>query len=148
MDVKDKEARSKNMAAIRSKGNRTTELAIILLFKAHQITGWRRGWPLQGKPDFVWPRARITVFIDGCYWHHCPAHGRMPEDNREYWEKKFERNRARDKKVTRELRAKGWTVLRIWEHDIKTAPKKIVRRIRRALVKAETARLSGIGGSA
>jgi DNA mismatch endonuclease, patch repair protein len=147
MDTKDKAARSKNMAAIRSTGNHTTELAMIRLFKAHRITGWRRGWPLRGKPDFVWLRTRVALFVDGCYWHHCPTHGRMPEDNRDYWERKFQRNQARDRDVSRELKGKGWTVLRIWEHDIKNAPNNVIRRIRRALAKAEESRLSVTGGS-
>jgi DNA mismatch endonuclease (patch repair protein) len=128
------------MSSIRSFGNRSTEIAMVLLLKAHHITGWRRHWPTRGRPDFVWPRLRVAVFVDGCYWHSCPRHGRKPEGNREYWEKKFLRNKARDKAVNRELRAKGWTVLRIWEHDIKAVPKNIIRRIRRALACAEVAR--------
>lgn len=113
---------------------------MVRLLKACRLTGWRRHWPILGRPDFVWPRFRVAVFIDGCYWHSCPQHGKRPEGNREYWEKKFARNVARDKFVSKELRADGWKVLRIWEHDINAAPKSIIRRLRRALARAEEIR--------
>lgn len=137
MDNVDKVTRSKVMSSIRSFGNRSTEIAMVRLLKECQLAGWRRHWPVRGRPDFVWPQARIAVFVDGCYWHCCPKHGKTPESNHEYWERKFRRNQARDKEVNRALRAKGWKVLRIWEHDIQAASKNIVRRIRWAMTRAE-----------
>lgn len=72
---------------------------------------------LRVRPDIVFTRARVAVFVDGCFWHHCPEHGEMPKANRSYWEEKFRRNTERDRLVDRELRGAGWTVLRFWEHD-------------------------------
>lgn len=66
--------------------------------------------------DVVFPRARVVVFVDGCFWHGCPAHGRVPSTNPHYWPAKLARNRARDERVTAALEEDGWTVLRIWEH--------------------------------
>ena len=67
--------------------------------------------------DVVFTRARLAVFIDGCYWHGCPIHGREPRTNQHYWRAKLARNRARDLRQTDELTRHGWTVLRFWEHE-------------------------------
>jgi len=69
------------------------------------------------RADIVFPRQRVAVFIDGCYWHGCPDHCRMPKRNAEYWQAKIGRNRSRDACVTRALTEDGWTVLRCWEHE-------------------------------
>jgi len=87
--------------------------------KLHSITGWRRNYPAYGKPDFVFPPKRVAVFIDGCFWHRCPKHCRMPASRVQYWEKKIDGNAKRDRHVTKELKKKGWTVIRFWEHDLK-----------------------------
>lgn len=71
-----------------------------------------------GKPDFVHLKWRWVVFIDGCFWHGCPLHCRIPKSNSEYWRKRIERTRARDAKVTAEYEKGGWRVFRVWEHDI------------------------------
>ena len=71
-DVFSKKKRSQVMAAIRSKGNKTTELRLASILRAHGISGWRRHQPLFGKPDFVFRRERLAVFVDGCFWHGCP----------------------------------------------------------------------------
>jgi DNA mismatch endonuclease (patch repair protein) len=68
------------------------------------------------RPDIVFTRRRLAVFIDGCFWHRCPEHGTSPRVNTSYWAPKLERNIARDQRVDQALRAAGWTVLRIWEH--------------------------------
>ncbi|GEK17368.1 very short patch repair endonuclease [Cellulomonas persica] len=72
---------------------------------------------LRRTADMVFPRARVAVFVDGCYWHGCPVHFKAPASHTEYWGPKIERNRARDAETTRVLRDAGWTVLRFWEHD-------------------------------
>ncbi|HVE45972.1 MAG TPA: very short patch repair endonuclease [Acidimicrobiales bacterium] len=69
------------------------------------------------RPDVVFPRVRVAVFVDGCWWHRCPVHGREPERNLDYWTPKFERNILRDRRVDAALEADGWTVIRIWEHE-------------------------------
>ena len=68
------------------------------------------------RPDIVFTRRRLAVFIDGCFWHRCPEHGTLPRVNSHYWGPKLEGNVARDQRVDHALRAAGWTVLRIWEH--------------------------------
>ena len=68
--------------------------------------------------DVVFPRQRVAVFIDGCYWHRCPEHGTMPSTNRDYWRAKFETNMARDARNNAELARDGWRVIRIWEHEV------------------------------
>ena len=103
------------MARIRGSGNAATELRMIALFRAHGITGWRRKQRVFGKPDFVFRRERVAVFVDGCFWHGCPRHATQPRTRAAYWAAKFSRNKARDREVTRTLRRAGWTVLRVWE---------------------------------
>jgi DNA mismatch endonuclease, patch repair protein len=67
--------------------------------------------------DLVFARARVAVFVDGCYWHGCPTHFTPPRTNPSYWGPKIARNQERDSRVTAELSSEGWTVLRFWEHD-------------------------------
>ena len=132
-DVYSQAERSKLMAKVRSKGNKDTELRLVAIFKAHGITGWRRHRPVFGKPDFVFPAERIAVFVDGCFWHGCPSHYRAPAQNGDFWVRKLNNNRNRDKLVTRTLRARGWTVLRVWEHALKGNGNAVARRVERAL---------------
>jgi DNA mismatch endonuclease (patch repair protein) len=131
-DVFTPEKRSEVMSRIRSHGNKDTELALVALMRAAGITGWRRRQKLPGRPDFVFRRERVCVFVDGCFWHGCPAHYRRPKSKRAFWDAKIARNRARDRKVSRELRAAAWTVLRVWEHSLKN-PGPVLARLRRAL---------------
>lgn len=131
-DVFSPEKRSAVMASIRSHGNRGTELALITLMRAAGITGWRRRQKLPGRPDFVFRKERVCVFVDGCYWHGCPLHYRRPKSNRPFWDAKIARNQERDRRVTRELRAAGWTVVRLWEHALRK-PGPALARLRRAL---------------
>ncbi len=129
-------SRSALMARIRSSGNRSTELRLIALFRTHGIKGWRRSSRLFGRPDFVFPKARLAIFVDGEFWHGHPAKCRMPSTNRPYWEAKIARNRTRDRVVNAHLRGLGWRVLRIWEHRL--APKheaQTMKRIRESLNK-------------
>lgn len=69
------------------------------------------------RADIVFPRLRIAVFVDGCFWHSCPIHGTVPKTNADYWVPKLERNRSRDSETTSALEADGWTVVRVWEHE-------------------------------
>lgn len=138
-DVFTPEKRSAVMARIRGKGNKDTELRMIALFRECGITGWRRHQKLQGKPDFVFRRERIALFVDGCFWHGCPKpkHAPLPKTRAEWWAAKLARNKARDREVTRALRNAGWTVLRIWECDLTRANMhRPARRVSRALAKA------------
>lgn len=86
---------------------------------------WKRGLRyrvcalLPGRPDIVFPRARIAVFVDGCFWHGCPKHGVMPKNNAGFWAKKITRTKERDRQNESQLRMAGWQVLRFWEHEIR-----------------------------
>jgi DNA mismatch endonuclease (patch repair protein) len=138
-DVFTRGKRSEVMAAIRSKGNRDTEICLASVLRKAGIKGWRRHMPLAGKPDFVFREQRVAVFVDGCFWHGCPKHGRKPQSNRKYWNQKLARNKARDRAVTRALKRDGWVVLRIWEHELK-AGAKVADRIAKRLGKNLEAR--------
>jgi DNA mismatch endonuclease (patch repair protein) len=117
-DVFDAAKRSEIMSRIKGRGNRATELRLIDLFRHYGITGWRRGYPIFGKPDFVFPRARVAVFVDGDFWHGHPTHGQIPATNREFWLAKIARNKMRDKLVNQTLRADAWRVVRIWQSEL------------------------------
>jgi DNA mismatch endonuclease (patch repair protein) len=132
-DVFTKAKRSQVMSRIRGHGNKDTELALARLFRVHRIKGWRRRSRAFGRPDFVFPSQEVAVFVDGCFWHGCPKHATKPRNNAGFWRKKFAANKARDHLVTLSLRRAGWSVIRIWEHDVATRPDACVARIRAAL---------------
>lgn len=111
--------RSRAMAAVKSHGNKTTEVRLRLALVRGGIRGWKvrpNGFP--GNPDFVFPKARTAVFVDGCFWHGCPDCGHIPRTNRSFWAAKIKRNRARDRTVTAQLQASRFHVLRFWEHEL------------------------------
>src|SRR5687767_2935081 len=113
---KPDELRSRIMRSNKSRGNLSTELTLMRLLRATGVSGWRRGILITGRPDFVFRRERLAVFIDGCYWHGCKCR-RLPKKNRQYWEQKFKANQAHDRRITRELSEAGWKVIRLWEHE-------------------------------
>lgn len=121
------------MACIRSRGNKDTELALVRLLRAGGIIGWRRHATVFGKPDFIFRAQKLAVFVDGCFWHGCRYHCRLPASNESYWHPKILRNQLRDKSVTRELRKRGWRVLRIWEHELRK-PERVINRITTTLI--------------
>jgi DNA mismatch endonuclease (patch repair protein) len=124
--------RSRIMSAVRSGGNKATEMVLVKLMRKHRISGWRRRVRLTGKPDFVFATQKMAVFVDGCFWHGCPKHCRMPKGNRSYWKPKIAGNEARDALVTRTLRRAGWRVVRIWEHELaKKNEGRLVARLQR-----------------
>ncbi len=131
-DVFNKKKRSQVMSKIRGRGNKDTELALIRILRNHKITGWRRHQPIFGRPDFVFRARRLAVFVDGCFWHSCPLHATKPKENAAFWRKKFKSNKARDQLVARELRTRGWKVMRLWEHDLTLKnERKVVQRLKR-----------------
>jgi DNA mismatch endonuclease (patch repair protein) len=133
-DVWTKNKRSEVMSLVRSRGNKDTEMVLVRLLRKHKITGWPRHVSLLGKPDFTFREHRVTVFVDGCFWHCCPKHGRRPKSNRRFWRHKFSMNKKRDKYVNQTLRRHGWRVLRIWEHALNRRRRLgTVRRIQKAL---------------
>ncbi len=118
MDTFSPSKRSWIMAQVKSRGNKSTEQNLIEMLRKYGLTGWRRGYDLLGKPDFVFPKARVAIFVDGVFWHGHPQKCRMPKSNHSYWNKKITRNVIRDRYVTHSLEEKGWRVIRIWEDAI------------------------------
>ena len=119
MDTVTAQERSRIMAKVKARGNKSTELKLIKIFKEYSIMGWRRSYSLIGKPDFVFPKPRLAIFVDGCFWHGCQEHCRLPESNRDYWVAKINKNKKRDRLISKELRSKNWNVIRVWEHELK-----------------------------
>jgi DNA mismatch endonuclease, patch repair protein len=136
-DVYSKAKRSTIMSRVKSHGNKSTELRLVQIFRRNGIIGWRRNSNVYGAPDFVFTAVRVAVFVDGCFWHGCPAHATKPATNKAFWEQKLKRNRSRDRLVVKTLRISGWRVLRIWQHELaRKRERRCVRRIRRALSQA------------
>jgi DNA mismatch endonuclease (patch repair protein) len=132
-DSLTKELRSALMARVRSRGNESTEIRLIKVMKAADLKGWRRGRRLVGRPDFVFPAARLAIFVDGDFWHGNPKTFRQPKDNFDFWKQKIQRNRSRDRKVNRLLRSMGWSVIRIWESSLAKRPSEVVNKIAKAV---------------
>lgn len=118
-DVYDKEKRSSIMKCVRSKENKSTEIKLMSLFKDNNIKGWRRYYKVKGHPDFVFLDRRIAIFVDGCFWHGHDCRNTRPADNAYYWVQKLEKNMLHDKDITRLFEKRGWTVLRVWECELK-----------------------------
>lgn len=132
-DIFTKAKRSDVMSKIRGRGNKDTELALAKLFRLNKITGWRRHQKIFGKPDFVFSKLKLAVFVDGCFWHGCPRHASKPKSNRAFWNQKLSANKNRDVLVNQQLKKLGWRVIRIWECALKKNPLNCLQRIQRAL---------------
>ncbi len=137
-DVLTRKKRSLAMARIRSTGNASTELRALKQFRIRGVKHWRRhSEKIIGRPDFYFPRARLALFIDGCFWHACPRCGHIPKSNIEYWESKIGRNRRRDLQTGRRLRRRGYLTMRVWEHELRDL--KWLGRLQRRLSEGESA---------
>lgn len=90
-----------------------------VLFKANNITGWRRNYKVKGHPDLVFLKQRIAIFVDGCFWHGHDCRNTKPKDNEEFWLNKIKQNKDRDKRITEYFQNRNWTVIRIWECELK-----------------------------
>lgn len=119
-DTFSKAERSAIMAKVKSAGNKSTEAVVEAALLEAGILGWEKQPEILGKPDFYFPKHSLVLFVDGCYWHGCPQHCRMPATNTAYWAQKIDRNRQRDNRNRRQLRREGYHVMRVWEHDLKT----------------------------
>ena len=120
------------MAAVRQRDT-APELALRRALYASGIRGWRCNYrPAPGRPDLAWPRLRVAVFVDGAFWHgHSSRH--RPGRSGEYWDVKIASNVARDRCIDSQLATAGWTVLRIWDFEVRKDPNEVVTRVRLAL---------------
>lgn len=145
-DIFSAAKRSAVMRSIRSTRNLSTENKLASALRKAHVAGWRRHHRIVPRaaalkantarpvrPDFVFPAAKLAVFLDGCFWHCCPLHSTVPKGNRVWWKKKLAANTERDARNTFQLRRCGWRVLRIWEHDLRRNPSRCVALVQRAL---------------
>lgn len=128
MDNLTKAQRRKNMQNIRSAGTKPERL-IMQSLRRKKIYFASHVTVLPGKPDIVFRRKRVVVFIDSDFWHGHPKRFVMPATHQKYWKAKIEGNKSRDKIVNRRLRTQGWCVLRFWEYDIKHDLDKVISKI-------------------
>ena len=116
MDVLTPQQRSFNMSRILSRDT-SPEIQLRKLLFINNIRGYRLNYKLTGKPDVVFTRKKVAIFIDGSFWHKCKHHFVAPKTNKNFWLPKIRRNLIRDREVNRSLKKEGWSVLRIWEHE-------------------------------
>lgn len=116
------------MSRIRSKETKP-ELTLRKALWKQGVRGYRKYPLLPGKPDLLFPRVKLVVFVDGCFWHGCPIHYRSPKSNTDYWLPKIARNIARDQEQVEQLRCQGYVIIRIWEHDVLPDPTRAVDEI-------------------
>lgn len=122
-DTFSKEKRSQIMRQVKSSRNKSTEIKLLQYFKEKKIMGWRRNYKLFGKPDFTFLKNKIVIFVDGCFWHGHNCRNTKPQDNKNYWINKVKRNKQRDREVTKYLMDSGWTIIRLWECELKNTKK-------------------------
>ena len=132
MDNVSRKKRSQIMSAIKSK-NTKPEVRL-------RRELWSKGLRFRlhygkEKIDIAFPSRRVAVFVDGCFWHRCPIHSHMPKSNENYWQAKLEKNIERDKAKNERLNSSGWTILRVWEHELDDLDE-ITLRIRALLARA------------
>jgi DNA mismatch endonuclease Vsr len=124
---------SATMAAIPSQRT-SLEQQLATFMWATGLRGWRRSLKIERtRPDFAFPRYQLAVFVDGCFWHGCPQCGRRPASNTNYWNVKLDRNIQRDREQTARLQATGWTVLRLWGHEVQRDPEGCALRVQLTL---------------
>ncbi len=127
------EIRRKCMRANKRRDTRP-ELVLRKRLREAGLGGYRLQWKVAGRPDIAYPGRKVAIFVNGCFWHRCPrCNPPMPGTNVEFWCEKFARNVERDRRNLETLTAEGWTVLTIWECEIKEAPGAIVDRIKQIL---------------
>jgi DNA mismatch endonuclease (patch repair protein) len=111
--------RSRLMARVRQKDTAPELTLRRALFKAGLRYRLKTSSRLPGSPDIVFGRARLVIFVDGCFWHGCALHGTWPKSNADFWREKILRNQERDRSVDAALTDLGWKVMRVWEHDVR-----------------------------
>lgn len=130
------EQRSKMMGRVRGKNTKLEQSVSKIL--------WRKGFrfrknvlSLFGKPDIAIKKYKVVVFIDSCFWHGCKNHFKLPKKNIDYWKKKIARNIERDDEVTLYYKNLDWTLIRVWEHELKNHFALVIYHICRAIILAK-----------
>lgn len=132
MDNLTRAQRRKNMQNIRSTGT-ASETLIMRALRRKNIYFAKNVKSIIGKPDIVFRRKKIVVFIDSDFWHVHPRRFIMPQSNKRYWKEKIRRNKERDSEVNKELKKTGWKVIRIWEYDVRRNVGKCIKKILKAV---------------
>lgn len=125
-------SRSRMMSSIRGKNNKSTELKLRMALVKAGVKGWSLHPPnVLGKPDIFFPRKKLAIFVDGCFWHGCKSCGHIPKTRSVFWKAKFDRNQARARFIKLNLRHQSIKVIRVWEHTLNktTEIKKLVKNI-------------------
>lgn len=106
------------------------ELTLRHMLREAGHPGYRLQWKVPGRPDICYPGRKLAIFVNGCFWHRCPRCALpLPRNNRGFWERKFERNVERDRRNIAELEDDGWTVMVVWECEIRKEPDEVMARI-------------------
>lgn len=135
MDNLTRAQRRKNMQNIRSTGT-APETLIMRALRRKNIYFAKNVKSIIGKPDIVFRRKKVVVFIDSDFWHVHSRRFIMPQSNKRYWKEKIRRNKKRDSEVNKKLRKSGWKVIRIWEYDVKRNADKCIKKILKAVNQA------------
>jgi DNA mismatch endonuclease (patch repair protein) len=144
MDKWTPEKRSEVMSRIRGSGTKaelTLQNVVVTALPKWKVLNHPSG--LVGRPDLYLPTLKLAIFMEGCFWHSCPQHGRVPESNIDYWGPKLLANCARDRRVERDLRRQGIGVWHVWEHDLRPSrlahtEARLARRLRKRAVEFRT----------
>lgn len=119
--MEDRTTRSRVMQAVKGRNNKSTERRLRAMLVKAGVGGFElNAEDLRGRPDLAFRKEKVAVFVNGCFWHQCPMHFAMPRTNRAYWGRKINENVRRDDRVKRWLNRRGWSVLNIWEHQLRT----------------------------
>jgi DNA mismatch endonuclease (patch repair protein) len=131
-DSFNKEKRSDIMRSVKSSGSKL-ERKLAQHLWCNGIRYRKNVKDLRGKPDLAIKKYKVVIFVDSCFWHGCPEHCRIPHSNTEYWVSKINRNMERDNQITLYYLANNWTVIRIWEHEMKSKLEATLDRVLTAI---------------
>src|SRR3989344_8892221 len=132
MDTVSHARRTEIMRLVKSKDT-DIERALREALKKEKLRFRTNVATLPGKPDIVFSKQKLAIFMDSCFWHGCKKHCRLPSTNRSYWRNKIEKNKKRDMAVSKKLKSIGWRTIRIWEHTITKGPAQTAQKIEKAL---------------
>jgi DNA mismatch endonuclease (patch repair protein) len=117
--------------------NTRPEIRLRRLLREAGYSGYRLHWKVAGRPDIAYPSRKVAIFVNGCYWHRCPkCNPPVPRSNTEFWTEKFRRNTERDERKRNELTELGWTVVTVWECELRDDPSRVLLEVVRVLAQS------------